>query len=631
MEKDNTNNDSSGSLAESTSRGDMIDINSENSILLNTMKDIAVLLKEMRDDNRLLKKLFLEQSRVSSGNYRVDPVPNEGSGESPSMPIAEHLGYPVLDGPFTPVGNIDGSDHDANLTAGQRTRSNDYTASHNSRERQRCRPHSNGHQRDAYISSRPKLATYDGREDWDSFILPFERIAHRRNWTAEGILDTLHECLRGPAAKYVSTLPETLRENYDALRLSLTGRFGKSEPPTTARKRLSTMRQQSETLEEFGEEIRRVVSSAYPGMPLHMQDEIAAESLLKGLKNKKIAFEALNQRPLTLHDAIDKVITLEHNFSATMGRDYDSKPARRVSWSESSSPELPTPSKLDSSDQRLQRIEATLQRLSDIVLENKHPASHSREANTPQVRMKCYNCGEMGHMRRNCSRSRTPSPTVKWDHFHRYQSPGNKEEATVPVINVIRLTELCRSLTISTLINGVERVAVVDTGADATIISTETAQILGIRPGTERVKLLNAESDAEMTATGGVTVTIQLGEDCWKWPVYIAPIRDDVLLGMDFLKSVDAKIVAKQGDLMINGKWIHGASAVRGKQTVLRRVELAQDQWIPSSSPTIVMGRIIHPNDQCLTDGVHTGSLTMRSDCSPGLPEEFHEAERKVS
>ena len=51
-----------------------------------------------------------------------------------------------------------------------------------------------------------------------------------------------------------------------------------------------------------------------------------------------------------------------------------------------------------------------------------------------------------------------------------------------------------------------------------------------------------AENGAEMTAFGGVTATIQIGSHTTKWKVYVAPIRDSVLIGMDLLNSLDAVI-----------------------------------------------------------------------------------------
>lgn len=78
---------------------------------------------------------------------------------------------------------------------------------------------------------RPKLATYDGRDDWDAFLLPFERLARKYGWTARERVDRLLECLRGAAIRYVRSLPERTREDYVLLVEQLTQRFGLKAPP----------------------------------------------------------------------------------------------------------------------------------------------------------------------------------------------------------------------------------------------------------------------------------------------------------------------------------------------------------------------------------------------------------------
>ncbi|KAI3370013.1 hypothetical protein L3Q82_024438 [Scortum barcoo] len=132
-----------------------------------------------------------------------------------------------------------------------------------------------------------KLATYGGQEDWDSFLLPFERQARKYGWTGAERVDRLHECLRGVAIRYVCSLPEHIREDYTLLKEQLTQRFGVKDPPTTVRRKLGELRQGKESAAEFAEEVRRLVSLAYPGTDLLLQDQLATDAFLKGLRNQK--------------------------------------------------------------------------------------------------------------------------------------------------------------------------------------------------------------------------------------------------------------------------------------------------------------------------------------------------------
>ena len=68
-----------------------------------------------------------------------------------------------------------------------------------------------------------------------------------------------------------------------------------------------------------------------------MQDQLAAEAFLRGYRNSRIAYVVFNRAPRTLNDAIELVTSQEHNYKATIGRDYDQQKrerARRVSWAE---------------------------------------------------------------------------------------------------------------------------------------------------------------------------------------------------------------------------------------------------------------------------------------------------------
>lgn len=64
------------------------------------------------------------------------------------------------------------------------------------------------------------------------------------------------------------------------------------------------MRQRGESNDEFGEKVRRLVTQAYPGTDLEMEDQLAAEAFLRGYRNSRIAFDVLNKRWLAAKNII---------------------------------------------------------------------------------------------------------------------------------------------------------------------------------------------------------------------------------------------------------------------------------------------------------------------------------------
>ncbi|KAL1258960.1 hypothetical protein QQF64_009537 [Cirrhinus molitorella] len=164
-----------------------------------------------------------------------------------------------------------------------------------------------------------KPDTYDGKDDWDSFIIPFECRAAIYRWSTMERVDKLHECLWGAAVRYLCSLPEHIREDYFLLKEQLAFWFGQKELPTSARRRLGDLRQSKETISEFAEEIQRLVVIAYPGVDNELREQIAADDFLKGLHNQKVAYEVMNRDPVTLDEAQWLVSSYEHNFKATLG------------------------------------------------------------------------------------------------------------------------------------------------------------------------------------------------------------------------------------------------------------------------------------------------------------------------
>ena len=102
-------------------------------------------------------------------------------------------------------------------------------------------------------------------------------------------------------------------------------------------------------------------------------------------------------------------------------------------------------------------------------------------------------------------------------------------------------------------VNQIETDAVLDTGSEVTIISEEFGRRNSFLQEGERVKLLNAEDGSCMYGRSGVIVDIRLGDTRLKWPVVIAPIGEDVLLGLDYLYEVDAYFTGR-GIVKVNGK-----------------------------------------------------------------------------
>ena len=101
--------------------------------------------------------------------------------------------------------------------------------------------------------------------------------------------------------------------------------------------------------------------------------------------------------------------------------------------------------------------------------------------------------------------------------------------------------------------------AVIDTGAVVTVIST---QLYNSIPFHERPLLRRSPKNLKMAdfnqnmVTSGVIVTnLKLGNTTIEWPVYVASIKDQILLGCDIFDALDLTLTCK-GGLKVKGEWI---------------------------------------------------------------------------
>ncbi|CAG2216570.1 unnamed protein product [Mytilus edulis] len=137
--------------------------------------------------------------------------------------------------------------------------------------------------------------------------------------------------------------------------------------------------------------------------------------------------------------------------------------------------------------------------------------------------------------------------------------------------------------------------AVIDTGAEVTVMSQE--KFLKIpenrRPQIYKAErnLVVAEAGKKMQTLGMADVSCQIGPlDCI-WPVYIAPIGDELLLGCDIIDEHDITINNKRG-LEIKGQWIN--CDVTRRSDKVARVVLKEAVTIPANSEVILPGLSIN-------------------------------------
>lgn len=175
------------------------------------------------------------------------------------------------------------------------------------------------------------------------------------------------------------------------------------------------------------------------------------------------------------------------------------------------------------------------------------------------------------------------------------------------------------SLQIPVTVNGIPTQAVVDTGAQTTVISEELYQsFLGGDPTSlHQTYLLNAGVGDDMKAKHGLNATFKIGSKTINWEVHIAPIRNSVLLRLDLMKSHDVVIHTRGkvfiGDKLVPSKIVRGD----GLEYCVARVTLGETTTIPPTSECVVWGKVEDPRPGVpavleplnITEAVASGSV----------------------
>ena len=168
----------------------------------------------------------------------------------------------------------------------------------------------------------PKLQLFSGDPvglSWTSFIMKFDRIAQRREWSESKKLDRLIDCLTDKALEYASRSEN--KENFTDLKNELKLRFDYKEEPIAVRQRLHLARQdKDETLEAFLQRILGIAMDGYKDEKSSIWQQLATDAFLRGCKNKDAAMIVMNEGPKSVHEACKRVKTIMANKKAIGGK-----------------------------------------------------------------------------------------------------------------------------------------------------------------------------------------------------------------------------------------------------------------------------------------------------------------------
>ena len=323
--------------------------------------------------------------------------------------------------------------------------------------------HGGGRRMQAREPPAPRMATYDGKHDWRSYMLQFGRMARRYGWRGDDRLDRLTDSLRGKALDFYGSLDVEVRDDYDRLVQKLDNRFGRKDPPASVRRQLSALRQGAEeSLEEFAEKAQKLANDCYPEAydnGTEILQTMAMEAFLRGCLHQSAALQVLNKEPRNLEIALRLMKIHEQNYEMMAA---PKKAVKVVSFqeeeeykvkatsinvqgkeTEKSFEEKMTRAVRTGMEEAVKEMIATFRKLmsprrpQEELPQGRGPGSPSangmwrNQGTPPRERGFCYRCGSGTHFARECpNRPGSPGPQRTLSPRAGLNSKGLYEKAT---------------------------------------------------------------------------------------------------------------------------------------------------------------------------------------------------------
>ena len=239
-----------------------------------------------------------------------------------------------------------------------------------------------------------KPQTFNGDEDWESYLSHFEVCAELGRWSHQDKALYLAACLRGNAQVYYMTLKMPERTSYHTLTTKLGQRFGNTrQQPMWISRLEARMRKPNESVAELGDDLRRLAQRAYSNMNHEAREMLALNQLYKSV-SPDLKYKCISENCTS----VTKAVSIIEIYEGILGEDLSKKKLIRQATAEDSSQQSNGSS--GNHNPGNEDLQNTLRQLQSCIERlTRQCNNQTRDRNGQRL---CYNCLSPNHLQRQC-------------------------------------------------------------------------------------------------------------------------------------------------------------------------------------------------------------------------------------
>ena len=240
-----------------------------------------------------------------------------------------------------------------------------------------------------------------------------------------------------------------------------------------------------------------------------------------------------------------------------------------------------------------------------------------------------------------------PAETVEDNHQQKFEEYGDEREANSPTLEsaggeletpevpsqegeeevVVCQLHSHSMFSVSVGLDSITVRAIVDTAAEVTIISDKVYNSLNPKPPRVKSVTLNtAGRNMKMQGIIAGPVEITLGSQAFKENIYVAPIADTMLLGIDFLRRHQVDIHINESRLVLGTEQIPMQFGA-GNKSKVAKVSIPKTTVIPPNTVKRVLCKMSEPLEEFLfepSQDLTSEVLMLRTVHGPGEEAELY-------